>query len=405
MKRLKLSNVGTVARWEFFKNVASPSFLILTFLIPVIMLVAAGVGYITETTGGEPRLDIAVIDNLGDFYPYLEAHLKDSSINATLYEGEPEKLEQELLEGEHDYNGFIVINQATVQTGHIIYNVTDIRNTYLETIRREITPPMSIYRLEAMGFDEGQIAAALTPVSIEPISISGEEHGIGQMVAPIALGMVLIFAAIFSGQILMYGVIKEKQNRIVEILLSSISSIELMVGKIVGYGALSLLQIGIWATAGILVTTYFIDLADLGLSLNDFILPLVFFFFGYLLLSSIFATVGATMKEAEGGSQAQGLVVIIPMVPLFVSGPLIMNPDALWVRILSHIPPFIPATMLIRMGETTLQPWEIASTLTALILSVIFFIYIGARIFEGGILQYERAVTLRDLKNILKGSK
>lgn len=369
------------------------------------MIISGGVGYLTEHMGQEAPVSLAMVDQTGSFFPYLENHLQEGPLTVTLYDGSVERLEEGLSEGRYDYHGYIVVNDESVMTGRLTYRVADMRNVFLQNIRTQLTPPFTQYRLERMGFSPEQITTVAQPIVIEPEAISGEEHSFGQMVAPMVLGMVLVFAAIFSGQILMYGVIKEKQNRIVEILLSSVSSLELLLGKIVGFGLLSLLQVSIWVVAGLIAVNALTDMPDLGLTLQDFILPLVFFFFGYLMLGALFAAAGATMKEAEGGSQAQGLILIIPMLPVFLAGPLILNPNALWVRILSHVPPFIPATMFMRMAEVTFPLWEIISTLTALVLSVIFFIYLGAKIFEGGIMHYERSLTLRDLRGILRGHR
>ena len=101
--------------------------------------------------------------------------------------------------------------------------------------------------------------------------------------------------------------------------------------------------------------------------------------------SALFAALGATMKEAEEGSQAQGLVILIPMFPLFISGVIFMTPNVLWMRVLSHIPPFIPAMVLLRMAATTLPLWEMATIFIALLISIVLIIYAGARIFEKGI--------------------
>jgi ABC-2 type transport system permease protein len=178
-----------------------------------------------------------------------------------------------------------------------------------------------------------------------------------------------------------------------------------MVGKIVGYGALSLLQVTVWVSLGVVVAGRFIDLTQLGLTFTAFLPSLPFFLLGYLLVASLFAAVGAAMKEAEGGSQVYGLVVMIPMLPLFIVPVIMMNPDALWVRVLSHLPPFIPVTMLLRLAATRVAAWEMVTSLAVLACSVALFVHLGARIFKGGMLQYERELSLRDLRLLLAGRR
>jgi ABC-2 type transport system permease protein len=98
----------------------------------------------------------------------------------------------------------------------------------------------------------------------------------------------------------------------------------------------------------------------------------------------------------------QSLVVLIPIIPMFASGAIMMFPNALWVRIFSYIPIFTPVTMLMRIGATTLPWWELASTFAVLMLGVAFFIYLGARIFSRGLLQFERAISFKEIGKMMR---
>jgi ABC-2 type transport system permease protein len=259
-----------------------------------------------------------------------------------------------------------------------------------------------LYRLQKAGLSEAQIRLAVTPVLIQARSLAGEEPSLAEMLVPYAVVFILVLAAIFSGQVLMFGVIKEKRNRIVEILLSSVSSLDLLVGKLVGFAALGLMQVAIWLSVGLAVAARLIDLSRVSLAAANLVPAILFFISGYLLFASLFAAMGATMKDAEGGGQAQGMVILVPMIPLFAAQAILMSPNALWVRIMSFVPPFIPVTVLIRMAATTLPWWEIASTFVVLLLSVVLFVVMGARIFERGILHYDRTISLKEIQRMLK---
>ncbi|EEG77935.1 ABC transporter permease [Dethiobacter alkaliphilus] len=404
MNNTRWSNIKRVARWEFIKALKSPTFLVLTFVVPLLMVAVGGISYLTQTIGSDQTVTVALVDETEDFYTFWQDQQHQSNLNLTLYPtSEQHLLEDLVLEGE--YEGYMIFSEETLSTGHLPFYAEDIRSVNHDVIYRELESVISLHRMQRMGLAPEQIAAVGTPLRIDVRELSGEEINIAGLILPIISGVALIIATVFSGQVLMYGVIKEKQNRIVEILLSSISSFELMVGKILGFGLLSLTQMAIWATVGIIVAGSFFDVDILQFEAHQFVLPLLFFIFGYFMLASLFAAVGATMKEAEGSSQIHGLVIMIPMLPMFISGQLFMSPNALWVRILSHIPPFIPATVLLRMGATNLPVWEVASTLVALTISTIVITIFGARVFKGGIMQYDRAVNLRDLKAILAKDK
>jgi len=399
LKKPAWSNVLKVARWEFLKHVKSPTFLILTFLVPLVMVIVGGIGFFTEQRGMEAKIELGVVDRTEEFYEYLKAY-EDTRLILTPLPASTEAFEEVMQQEELE--AILLVEKEGLETGEMPFYVEDVREVSMAYVNGIIGQAASVYRMEKMGLDRGEIQEATAPVNLDRRVVTGEEPEMLDFMVPLVTGLALIFSVIFSGQILMYGVIKEKRNRVVEILLSSISSLELLLGKIAGFGALSFFQIGIWLAAGAVVMFTMMGIPSIPLTVGQLLLPLLFFVFGYLMLASIFAAVGATMKEAEGGSQAQGMVIMIPMVPLFLATPMVMAPNALWVRILSHTPPFIPTAVLLRMAGTTLPLWEIASILFVLLLSTVLFVVLGARIFEGTILQYDRTVGLKDLSALFR---
>ncbi len=397
---MKLADVYKIARWEFLKTLRSTTFLVLTFIIPLFIVAAGGIGFFVQMGLESEELEVAVIDETENFYPILEEHLADTQIILTDFEGEKGELVKEVEEGVFD--GYLRFDdEALLQTGEIPYYVSDARDMNVGVLRGAINQPVQVYRLQHLGLSAEEIEKASLPVNISARSIEGEEPQISDFLAPLTLAMMLLLAVIFSGQVLMYGVIKEKKNRIVEILLSSVSSLDLMLGKVLGYGLLGLMQVAIWISAGLAVVSFFGDISHF-VNLRDIIPSLLVFIFGYLLLASLFATVGSIMKEAESGSQAHGLVIMIPILPLFISGLIITSPNSLWVRILSFLPPFSPVTSLLRIGATTLPLWEIISIILVLIISALVFVKVGAIIFEGGILQYDRNLSFKDVRQMFR---
>ncbi len=394
-------NTMKVASWEFIKNLKSPTFLILTFIFPLIMLVAGGIGAIAGITSSLEEQTVAVIDETGQLFDILEDNLDSTPVEVVLIsDGQQEQAREDVEEGL--YNGLLHLTEDNLTAGSVSYYVKDSRDQNTGHLSGALRSAVTTYRLESLGLSGEDIEQATATVSLQTLSFAGEEASLAALFLPLAIGMLLIFSVMFSGQVLMYGVIKEKRNRIVEILLSSITSLELLMGKLIGFAALGLLQILIWLTVALLVAGSFFDLRQVSLSMSDLVPLVMFFIGGYLLFSSLFATMGATMKDAEGGSQTQGLVVLIPMIPLFASGAIIITPNAAWVKILSFIPIFTPVTMLMRLAATTVPWWEIILTFIILIIAVIFFIIIGARIFSRSILQYERTLSFKEIRRMLK---
>ncbi len=398
---MKWPNVVKVFRWEFFKNLKSPVFLITTLMIPLFMLLAGGISYYASTSTSQEEYQVAVIDETGEFFSYLETNLATSPVKVTLHDSAQREQLAEKVEA-RELNGYLIFTTENVQSGMIDYYVSDAKEVNIGALSDAVKAALTFYRMEKMGMTAEEISLATAPVVLNPRSLSGEEFSVAAMVAPLFFAVVLIVAVMVSGQVLMYGVIKEKRNRIIEILLSSVTALELLVGKIIGFGLLGLLQIGIWLAVGLAAATRYFDLGQIGMSLAELFPILLFFIGGYGMYAALFAAMGATMKDAEGGSQTQGLVVLIPMIPMFASGAIIMSPNALWVKILSYIPIFTPATMLMRIGATNLPWWEIATTFAVLMLGVAFFIYLGARIFSRGLLQFERTISIKEMGKMMR---
>ncbi|MEW6524515.1 MAG: ABC transporter permease [Bacillota bacterium] len=397
MKRFSWNNVWRVTWWELRKGIRSPVFVAMTLLVPVLIVGSGAVGYFAQRASHEQRFSIALAgEGAQDFQAFLEVSLAGSPITLVHPIAGPEDLEAMVRQGSID--GYLVFDAVEWMRGRIYYYTLNARSAKRQALQASLGGLLRYYRLAELGLGPEQIAAATTPVHIEFLSLSGEETSVAAQVAPMIVVMVLIMAALLSGQVLMYGVIREKRNRIVEILLSSISSLELLVGKLVGVGALSIVQVLVWVAAGLVTAARFVNLADLGLTVSDLAPAIVYFFLGNIMLASLYAAMGASMKDAEGASHAQGMVILIPIIPLFAASFIIMSPNAPWARVLSHVPPFVPVTVLLRLSATDLPAWEYASTLAMLVLSVIVFVYMGARIFERGLLQYDRAMGLGDLR-------
>ncbi|MDD3315374.1 MAG: ABC transporter permease [Syntrophaceticus sp.] len=398
---MKWANVFKVFRWEFLKNARSPAFLLTTLMIPLIMFLSAGISYFATNSAMKEELQVAVIDETREFFPYLESNLADSSHKVTLYEpAQREQLVQQVEDGK--LNGYIIFTKENVESGMIDYYVRDAKEANIGAFNGAVTSAVTVYRMERIGLSAEEITLATSPVVLNSRSVKGEEFSIAEAIAPFFFAMVLVVAVMISGQVLMYGVIKEKRNRIIEILLSSVSALDLLVGKIIGFGLLGLLQIGIWLGVGLAAASRYIDLSQLGLGVSKLIPMVLFFIGGYVMFAALYAAMGATMKDAEGGSQIQSLVVIIPMIPLFASGAIIMSPNALWVKICSYIPIFTPTMMLMRIGATTLHWWELAAAFAALLLGVAFFIYLGARIFSRSLLQFERTLSFVEIGKMMR---
>lgn len=397
---MKRANIFTVVNWEFKKHVKSPVFLIFTFILPAIMALAGFLpGFVMERMNVEEKT-LWVLDETSQLAPILETALADSRFDLENVEGSLEELKEQV--GQDKADGLLHITEQSLVTGEMELFAKDVMNFNREEAEQLIQPAFTQYRLQVSGISPQEFAAILTPASLQLFSISGEEENVFAFVIPLFMGIFLFVSLLFSGQILMQSVIKEKRNRIIEILLSSLSASELLAGKVLAFGGLVLIQIAIWLGVGLSVAARFIDLSAIGLDYSLLLQALPYFFLGYLMLATLSAATAATMKDAESGSQAHGLIFMIPMLPIMLATPIMMAPNGFFARLCSFIPFFTPATMLLRIGITKVPLWEIIVTSLILLVSTILFLKIGARIYQGSLLKFDSAASFKDILGMLK---
>jgi len=192
-------------------------------------------------------------------------------------------------------------------------------------------------------------------------------------------------------------VIAEKTSRTVEILLSSITPRDLLLGKVLGYGTLGILQVTVWAVVALVAASRFLPGIWAALSPEVIVISVAYFVLGYLFIASMYALLGAMLRDLQSSSQSVSWVAIIPAVPLFVVSFIIQFPDSTWVRTMGFIPPFTAATMLFRTAVTTVPWWEILATMSVLALADYLLVRLAAKVFEVGMLMYGKSASPREV--------
>jgi ABC-2 type transport system permease protein len=207
----------------------------------------------------------------------------------------------------------------------------------------------------------------------------------------------------------MRAVLEEKNSRVMEVMLSSATSTELMAGKLIGVGAVGLTQIGIWI---VMAGVYALPALAAGASTGEIrIAPLtlaafaLFFLFGYFLYSSIYAAVGAVITSEQEGQQLQFIILLPLIVAVFMMGPVMRAPDspvAVWT---SMVPFFSPVLMYVRIAVQPPPVWQIALSLVLLVVTIAGILILCARIYRIGILMYGKRPTLPEIVKWLKYAK
>ncbi len=282
-----------------------------------------------------------------------------------------------------------------------------------ERLGRIVNRALEQERLRGRGLNPSEIDALLRNLRVEAIQVTkgGEEKTGGEMNFLIAFAFVLLvfLPVILYGQEVMRGIIQEKTDRVVEILISSMTPFELLSGKILGMAAVGLTQIAIWVAMGGAVAVWGAAAATAaGVNLGQFLRPslavwfLVFFLLGYLINVCIYAVGGAIVNSEKEAQQVVTPVLFVMMLPWFLAMPILMNPDSVLSTILSLIPVYTPITMFIRILVSEPPLWQVGLSIVLALATILGFFWVTAKVFRLGLLAYGKRPTIPELWRWLK---
>ncbi|MFQ5551887.1 MAG: ABC transporter permease, partial [Gemmatimonadales bacterium] len=228
--------------------------------------------------------------------------------------------------------------------------------------------------------------------------------------APVAFLYLLWISVFTSSQMLLTNTIEEKSNRIMEVLLSSVSPLQLMVGKIAGIAGSGLILIGSWILMFYVGTKYLPGILgasptlDLSVLASDpkYILAFGFYYlFGYLLYASLLVAIGSVVNTLKEAQNLMGPITLLLMVPLIAMIPIGKDPNGTLAQVMSYIPPFTPFVMMNRAAGPP-STFEYVSTTVLLIVSVLVAMWAAAKIFRIGILMTGKAPKFREILRWLR---
>ena len=413
-----MNKIFLIIKREYLVRVKKKSFIIMTILAPILMASLIIVPVFLANQDQQNRL-IAVSE---DDTKYSSKINDTDNINFEIItEDESEKIRKNLTDSPYyailDIKNDTFTLYASQQIGLNIRN--SIQNQLEKIIERE--------KLKQAGIDIKIIENSKTKINIETkiIDTKGEATD-SNTEASIGIGFItgiLIYMFIFMyGTMVMRGVIEEKTNRIVEIIISSVKPFQLMMGKIIGVALVGLTQFILWILLTIIISSFaelfLIDATEItnntdtinqslildeitkltgGIDLIKIFLSFIFFFlFGYLMYSALFAAVGSAV-DAEADTQQFVLPITIPLILAFILiQPVMDNPDGTLAFWLSMNPLTSPVIMMVRL-PFGVDIWELVLSMILLILGFIITTYLAAKIYRTGILMYGKKISYKEL--------
>lgn len=389
---------GLVARREYSRTVRRRGYIFGTLLLPIGIAVLMGVSVFFSTSGfegsGEASGTIVVVNEsdvtINEFRTDLASLETTTEQDAAARLEAGQISEYYVIPAEFRRDG--VVTRVETGSGFDISRLEGAENN--EALLRYVVRDAL---LREAGVPDEAINRVLQGVSVNVVTVEGEEVSGADIAAGIALPMV--FVAIFMISIfmtsgyLLQSVTEEKENRVVEIVLSSIPSTPLMAGKIIGLGGAGLTQVGVWVLSALvaipLLSSQIPDLGPITLDPTMLVLALTYFVLGYLAYGAIFAAIGAIAPGNREAQQYSGFLGFAAAMPFIVFSVFLSDLSSPVVLALALFPLTTPTAMLIVLGISDGIPWTlVGASLTSLTLFAVLATFASARIFRATVMLY-----------------
>ena len=442
---MNLNKIGIIIGREYTTRVKKKSFILTTLLTPVFMAVLILIPSVIMLYQGKDQQKVMLVDRSGLVQPYFQSGDK------VAYSFADANADIDQMKSDFDDLGIDVLvvvsgldpdNNVSVTT----YSKEPVSLEDKSSIARKVETAVRDYKLKAydiVGYED-IMAKVKTDVPVEALTLTNDggekaDSVEAYMIMAYIMSFLIYMFTFMFGNMVMRGVIEEKSNRIVEVMVSSVSSFELMMGKIIGVAGVALTQFIIWILLTLLLVTaggalFGADLLSSGAaavpgaaeatdavagtvangilgglaSLNIpylLIFFLIYFLLGYLLYASMFAAVGSAVdNEADTGQLAMPITIPL-MLGLFIMLHTFQHPSSglsFWASI---IPFTSPMVMLARLPFGVVPGWQLALSIALLLLTFVFVTYLSARIYRVGILMYGKKASFKDLYKWMKSKK
>ena len=446
-----MSKIGLIISQEYRNRVVKRSFLLMTFLTPILMAALIVVPIWLSTIKDDEAKVIAVVDQTGlyvDFFENLECEDCEFVVIRGQGEGSLEQVIGRMEQGiginsqlSTNYSAFAIISDDLSKhpTSFTIYSEKQVPSAIRKFIEGSLEDYIEEQNLISYNIPQLKEMISEAKVDIKTTTYKLSDEGVTTSDSDIAsvIGMLttmLIYMFIFvSGAQVMNSVVQEKVNRIVEVMICSVKPWELMWGKIIAVGLTCLTQMALWATLTMIIvgvamgvmgfdltalqgeqpigmTSEMQDLSNVATQVDMLksidwtsvlIMFVIYFIGGYLLYSSLFAAIGASVDNEADTNQFMMPITIIVLFALYAGIYSAENPDGPLAFWCSMIPFTSPIVMMVRV-PFDVPMWQLGLSLGLLVLTIIATIWLSAKIYRVGILMYGKKPSLKEIVKWIK---
>ncbi len=397
-----------IFKHEFLNMLRRTGFIIMTLIVPLIFILAIVIYQIVSGVikPSEEITSIGYVDNLGGF----EQYTAQDKINLVRF-NTVEEANKSLIA--KDIKEYFILDQSYISTSLV--------NLY--TLEKQLIPPpeevTAIKNFLTSNLLSGKVTQPTidiieTPLNVIAIrltetgEIAPEQGGVGNVLVPSIFSLLLVLSITFSSAYLLQGLGDEKENRLIEVLLSSVSTRQLIIGKVLGIGSAGLIQVLVWVISTPFIVNFASSsvggfLSNLQIPLNFLLLCIIYFILGYLFFAVISTALGAISPSAREGQQLATIFTLTAVCPLWFASAIIMFPNNPVFVFLTIFPLTAPVTLIMRLGSTDVAAWQIIVSVIVLLLSIAVGLFLTIKIVRTFLLMYGKRPSLgtiiRNLRN------
>lgn len=431
-----MNKMGTITGFTFKNKVKTKSFMVTTIVLAILITIGLNVPYFITlfnggSSGGGASGDHPVnIGLLTSTQPEVSEKLESFS------SAQGDQAYRFIAGGDKDEAALQADTQAGLTDGYlkfeevagqefpqpILYSSDEVSPQIIASIEAALqSVKLDVVVKDVLTAEQKELIT--TPVKLTQENLSTDEGAAGAEsengMSPINyivvyLLIILLFTStMMTGNMIASEITAEKSSRIMEILITSVSPLSQMFGKIIGIFLVGMLQIGIFGAvvAGNMLLPHNINvLSDFNMNLSDIntaviVYGLIFYILGYFLYAVMFAAIGSMVSRTEELGQAVLPITMLSLVSFYIAIFSIATPNILLLKVASFIPFTSPTAILVRIGAGVAPTWEILTSLAILAVSILVFGWLAAKIYRTGVLMYGKRPTFKELFKAMKAYK
>lgn len=411
-----MRNLWLVTKREYVGRLKSGAYIVSTAVLMLVFFATTFLpSYFEASTKSKP-LEVTVLDKTGQVFGPLQEAMKQM-------ESEHSKREVTLTEGSGDEAALV----EKARNGEFALLVIegsfpgDLKARYLAASLSSLTDSGLVLtplqgmiraaRMQERGLAPEVAMEIMQPLDVEEKQLTAgdsersQDQFMGSLMLAMGAIMSIYMITMINSQFVFQGVLEEKVSRVVEVMAAAVRPTEMMVGKVIGLGALGLTQyLGMMAAwiAGNTLASEMVDVPTQSLSLEIALLIMLFILLSYILNATLMAALGATVSRMEDSQTVQTPVMMLMMIPMFLFTPVLNDPNGSLAVILSFIPIFTPIIMLLRVILGEVASWQVWLSVGILMTTTALVAWASGRIYRAALLTFGSRPSMKQLWQYLK---